>query len=233
MNKSERAYTLLRDRIITCAIAPDVPLRVQALGQDTGLGLTPVREALRRLEAEKLVTATANQGFRTAAITLASLRDLEASRLLIETALISDAIARGDDSWEAGIVAAHHQLAKEPAPLGTGDAAQNALWAVRHRAFHDALVAAAGSDWLKGFHAQISAQLERIFHFTMAERSRADSPASGATGDAAGDLLRASFAIAPHTALMQACLDRDTETALKLLDHHIRHAAAYFDAALG
>jgi len=139
MSKSELAYDFLRDRIVTTRIPPDTPLRIQTLGRDSGFGSTPVREALFRLEAEKLVVSEVNCGFKSAPISIEKVKDLEHSRLVIETALLRDAIETGADDWEGRIVATHYQLAKLTLPVDTEDAGDHRNWAIKHKNFHAAL----------------------------------------------------------------------------------------------
>ena len=92
-SKSEMAYQFLLKQLIEAKIPPEAPLRIPALGKESGLGVTPMREALRRLESERFVVMENNRGFRAAAVTQAELMDLEGCRLVIETALLREAIA--------------------------------------------------------------------------------------------------------------------------------------------
>ena len=62
MNKQERTYTILRDRIHSGSIAPLARLNIDALARELGVSPIPVREALRRLEAEGWVRFTPNVG---------------------------------------------------------------------------------------------------------------------------------------------------------------------------
>ena len=59
---AERAYTGLRDRILTLDLAPGAPLQEEALGAQLGVGRTPLREAIKRLEAESLVAIYPRRG---------------------------------------------------------------------------------------------------------------------------------------------------------------------------
>ena len=223
-SKSDAAYSVLRERIISGAIAPDVPLRIQALGDETGFGSTPVREALRRLEAESLVVSEVNVGFRSASISIDEVRDLENSRLVIETAMLEASIAQGDDVWESRIVAAHYQLAKLDLPIDTTSPEAQSNWSEKHQAFHDALLAASRSKWLRSFQTQIAEQLERNFRFTMGE------PLQKRLQESEEDraLLRQALGIEHHTLLMQAALDRDGKSAIALLEEHIQFASTFF-----
>jgi DNA-binding GntR family transcriptional regulator len=62
VNKQERTYTVLRDRIHSGAFAPQARLNIDALARELGVSAIPVREALRRLEAEGWVRFQPNVG---------------------------------------------------------------------------------------------------------------------------------------------------------------------------
>ena len=67
-SKSQRCYTLLRQRIIDGAYEPGQRLVLDTIGRELGVSVVPVREAVRRLEAEGLVTFERNVGARVAEI---------------------------------------------------------------------------------------------------------------------------------------------------------------------
>jgi DNA-binding GntR family transcriptional regulator len=56
-NAAETAYAVLREAIVTNALKPGTRLRAEELARQIGVSKTPVREALRKLQAEELVTA--------------------------------------------------------------------------------------------------------------------------------------------------------------------------------
>lgn len=62
MNKTERAYAALRGRILQGTYAPGQRLILATLAAELGVSSVPVREALRRLEAEGWVTFKPNIG---------------------------------------------------------------------------------------------------------------------------------------------------------------------------
>jgi DNA-binding GntR family transcriptional regulator len=62
VNKQERTYTILRDRIHSGAHPPQARLNIDALARELGVSAIPVREALRRLEAEGWVRFRPNVG---------------------------------------------------------------------------------------------------------------------------------------------------------------------------
>ncbi|MGH2397199.1 MAG: GntR family transcriptional regulator, partial [bacterium] len=76
ISKTDAAYRTLRREILAAHLAPGTALKFDALGAAYGLGRTPLREALSRLEAEHLVTASRNRGFAVAPVSRAELEDL-------------------------------------------------------------------------------------------------------------------------------------------------------------
>lgn len=59
---SELAYTALRDMIVTLEIAPGAPIHEERLSRTVGVGRTPMREAIKRLESEDLVVIYPRRG---------------------------------------------------------------------------------------------------------------------------------------------------------------------------
>ena len=55
-NAAETAYAVLREAIVTNALKPGTRLRADDLAKRLGVSKTPVREALRKLQAEELIT---------------------------------------------------------------------------------------------------------------------------------------------------------------------------------
>ncbi|GAA5152711.1 GntR family transcriptional regulator [Microbacterium pseudoresistens] len=63
-SKSERAYAWMRERISAHAFGPGYRLVLSSIADELGMSVVPVREAVRRLEAEGLVTFERNVGAR-------------------------------------------------------------------------------------------------------------------------------------------------------------------------
>lgn len=68
VSKSERAYRWIRDRIATRSFGPGYRLVLGDVAGELGMSVVPVREAIRRLEAEGLVTFEHNIGARVALV---------------------------------------------------------------------------------------------------------------------------------------------------------------------
>jgi DNA-binding GntR family transcriptional regulator len=66
---AERAYIALRDMIVTLQLPPGSPLE-EAIGTRLGIGRTPLRDAIKRLEAESLVVIYPRRGTFVADVNL-------------------------------------------------------------------------------------------------------------------------------------------------------------------
>jgi DNA-binding GntR family transcriptional regulator len=81
--KSERAYRLLEEMIVTMELEPGTLLSESRLVAQLGLGRTPVREALQRLATESLVEIMPRRGIRITDINIRQqLRLLEVRRMI-------------------------------------------------------------------------------------------------------------------------------------------------------
>jgi GntR family carbon starvation induced transcriptional regulator len=229
-NKTETAYRLLRRDILAARLMPGAPLKVNALRNAYGVGWTPLREALSRLEAERLVTAISNRGFAVAPVSRDELQDLTEARRVIELPLLLESIEQGDSEWEAAVVTAHYRLSRcKTAAEDPSDEAIDA-WDERHEEFHAALLSAAKSSWLKRFRTTIADQLRRhhrVLSLTPTLRAAAAGRRSGF--EQALSALQEAQSIEAHTALMEAALDRDLDRATALMTEHITHTVNVYD----
>jgi DNA-binding GntR family transcriptional regulator len=81
---ADRAYNDLRDRIVTLRIAPGAPIDEDVLGGELGIGRTPVREAIKRLALENLVTVFPRRGTFASEINITDLADISDVRAQLE-----------------------------------------------------------------------------------------------------------------------------------------------------
>jgi len=82
--KKDYALALIREKIVAGELEPGTRLRLTDLARHLDISLTPVREALRQLEAEGLVAGTAHRGVRVSTADPAQLRDVYVARRLLE-----------------------------------------------------------------------------------------------------------------------------------------------------
>jgi len=219
--KTEAAYQLLRRDILTTRLMPGAPLKLSALRGTYGVGWTPLREALSRLEAERLVTAISNRGFAVAPVSRAELEDLARARMVVEIPLFQESMEKGGREWEDAVVTAHYRLARCKTAVDDPSDAAVDQWDENHEAFHAALLSAATSSWLLRFRSTISDQLRRHHRFLgLAPTLRAAAGLKDGYEEAM-NALREAMAIEHHTAIMEAALDRDVERAKALMTAHI------------
>jgi DNA-binding GntR family transcriptional regulator len=201
--RAQDAYSALRADIVHGALAPDQPLRLAQLRLRYGHSFSPLREALNRLESERLVVARPLRGFVVAPFSMDDMLDATRARVLIECEALRLSIARGDAAWERNLVAAFHAL-DHAVRLQAGADEIEPL----HDAFHLALIAACGSPRLLAFAAQLARETQR---YRWAALSAAQKGAR--------DLRR------EHRALMQAALARDGAKACQTLARHYQRTA--------
>ena len=207
-SQADHAYRLLRREILHGALMPGEWLRAATLRAQYQLGLTPIREALFRLSSEGLVANENNRGCRVTSASRAELADLMATRRDIERLCLVQAIAVGDTGWEAEIVAALHVLSRTALPHHDTDAAGAEAWEMQHRRFHHALVSACPSAWLRRFWGTLADHSERYRKIRLLHHRQADALVR--------DVAR------EHQAIAEAVLARDADTAVALMDTHLR-----------
>src|SRR3954454_10764552 len=81
---ADRAYSALRDQIVTLAIPPGAPINEDALGRALKMGRTPVREAIKRLALENLVSVFPRRGTFASEINITDLAHISDVRVQLE-----------------------------------------------------------------------------------------------------------------------------------------------------
>src|SRR3990172_7845707 len=74
------AYTELREAIIIGAIAPGTPLRLEELARNLDMSISPVREAIRLLEAQGLAEYTPYRGARVTELSYEEMAEIYEAR---------------------------------------------------------------------------------------------------------------------------------------------------------
>ncbi len=81
---ADRAYIELRDRIVTLRISPGSPIDEDLIGEELAIGRTPVREAIKRLALENLVTVFPRRGTFASEINITDLAHISDVRGVLE-----------------------------------------------------------------------------------------------------------------------------------------------------
>lgn len=140
----ETTYRRLRDMLLFGALVPGQKVTIQGLVADLGAGMTPVREAIRRLTAEGALEPQDNRRVSVPRLTLAQLDELAFARLAVEPELARRACGRMDAAGKAGLVALDRAI---DAAIAAGDVPGYLRGNYR---FHFQLYAAAGAPILRG-----------------------------------------------------------------------------------
>lgn len=89
---AERAYNTIKRDILTCVLDQGTLVAQSQMVEQYDFGITPVREALKRLEAEGYVQSIPRFGFVITPITIKDVEDLYELRQVLETASVRMAI---------------------------------------------------------------------------------------------------------------------------------------------
>src|ERR1700749_4694926 len=91
---AEYALEQLRESIILGELPAGTPLRLDELARSLGMSISPIREAVRQLEALGLAQHVPHQGARVLDFDIDELRDLFAVRLSLESLAVRRAAER-------------------------------------------------------------------------------------------------------------------------------------------
>jgi DNA-binding GntR family transcriptional regulator len=138
----ERTYARLRDMVMFGHLEPGQPVTIQGLIRDLGAGMTPVREAIRRLVAEGALMAQDNRRVAVPPMTAALVDQVAFARLAIEPRLAELAAPAVTPDLLARLAAADAAVDRA---IGGGDIP---AYLAGNQAFHFALYEAAGAPVL-------------------------------------------------------------------------------------
>jgi len=204
-SRTEWAERRLRSTIVSGELPPGARVRVEELAEKWDVSPTPLREALRTLAGEGLITLRPQHGARVAEISPGEMEDVYATRMLLEPYVLRLSLERADEAWRARLDAAWDALERADAagastPLDLEPA---------HTAFHQALLAGAGSEALIRITGQLTIQSLRFRIL-----SRSSRP---------GGLHQAHL---EHAALYEASIALDEPRAIGLLAGHLGRTVA-------
>jgi len=153
VNKQERTYEILRDRIHTGVYAPMARLNIDALAREFGVSPIPVREALRRLEAQGWVRFRPNAGAIVSPVDATSWEQAMVTLAILEGAATAEAQRhlRKSDFTRLRKIAADMAGQDDPVRFGA-----------LNRRLHEAIVARCGNAWLLDLLGQTHDRLDRV-----------------------------------------------------------------------
>jgi DNA-binding GntR family transcriptional regulator len=139
---ADAATAELRERILSGELESGSPLRLEELARSLGMSISPIREAVRKLETLGLAVHVAHRGSRVKELDIGDLHDTYEARLALEPLAVARAAGRITEREveQARAELENYTLFHE---RGQRPAARAA-----HDAFHFTLYSASGSEWL-------------------------------------------------------------------------------------
>jgi GntR family transcriptional regulator, rspAB operon transcriptional repressor len=195
--RREEIYEQIRQDILSCKLAPGASLFEGALADIFEVSKSPIRDALSRLHAEKLVTVEPRKGYRVASVSLHDARELFEFRALLEQHCALSAAAEADD---AALAALDHF--RDLSAWGEdGFVAYN-------RAFHFAVLDLAPNRRIVETAIDLIEQFDRLVQLSVT----------------VFDNRNFQTLLSEHQAIIDALQARDGRRAGKLLNQHVARA---------
>ncbi|MDR1179794.1 MAG: GntR family transcriptional regulator [Spirochaetales bacterium] len=191
----EKVYSIIREDIVNCEMAPGSVICEDVLVERFGTSRTPIREALLRLQRERLVDIFPRQGTFVSRICLKDIYEIYQLRLMIEPQVARISCCNLD----SGILENFRDFFAHCATSGCS----YGQWFRQDRELHSYIIAGSGNNHLQQLYATIMNQnlRIRILAGKFPDRMHATNH--------------------EHIALLDALLARDADRAEKLMASHI------------
>ena len=191
---AEQAYCLLEEKLVTLQLAPGELIGEKALIESTGIGRTPVREAIQRLSAEGLLQILPRVGLMVTPLRRSDLMQIIETRRVLERLMVVKAAERAtpDQRQALRVLASHLDAA--------GDNLQ-VFFRLDHR-LDELLEAACNNRYLVKALTAMHSQCRRLWYL---HRHKLNLPRSAQL----------------HGGLARAVADEDGAGAIRALDEII------------
>ena len=196
----EEVAELLRQRIFQRALEPGSWIDEMKLAEEYGISRTPLREALKVLAAEGLVTMKVRRGAYVTEVSEKDLTDVYHLLSLLESDAAGVVAQRATDVELRELQSLQEELEAAAAP-GKVDRAH--FFAVNER-FHMRLLAIADNRWRDQMVADLRKVMKLNRHNSLLKAGRIDE------------------SLMEHRAIMAALLARDGEAAITCMQDHFK-----------
>ena len=201
---NEKAYEVLRQRLIGGFYSPGAQLKEEPLAKEFGLSRTPVRAALKRLIQEGLATDDAGQGVHVPMWGEADIEETFRLRMLLEPYAASLAATRGGEALV-------RELSDSNAQMSTSIRKQDVNGIQKaNRKFHQALLDHCGSPRLRTILEQMIDIPIIVRSFYLSDRAELDQ------------------SLRHHEELTLAAAAGDGESAMHAMQLHLRTSHSRF-----
>jgi len=199
------AYRAIQDRLVRLDIRPGAPINEEELCLSLGMGRTPVREALKRLEHERLVVAYPRRGTFATEINVTDLRHISEVRELLEPAAAASAARHATPADRTAFQALAGEVATAAGP---GDRPGQLM--TLDTQVHRAIYAATGNPYLEDTLIRYGNLATRIWCLFL---DRLEDMAAH---------------VGEHRALLEALISGDASQAARIARQHVTE----FDRAI-
>lgn len=193
----EEVAELLRQRIFSRELPPGAWIDELKIAEELGISRTPLREALKVLAAEGLVTAVPRRGCQVTELSEDDAQQLFPVMALLEGRCAYEAALRATDAELAELQRLHEDLEVSAAARDV-----NAYYRANH-AFHTRVQALAGNRWLD----RVTQELRKFMRMLRGRQLHWPG--------------RLEASIAEHRALIEALVQRDAPRAERLMHDHL------------
>ncbi len=163
-----QAYEAIKKDILTCELDPGGQIAQAQLAERYSLGLTPVREALKRLENEGYVQSIPRFGYLITPITASDVQELYELRLVLETEAVRMAAGRASEAALQALCEHAHFTYRY------GDRESYAAFLEANLQFHTQTALASGNRRLAELVRRTLGEMTRIFHLGLDLRDSAE-----------------------------------------------------------
>jgi len=193
----EEVAELLRQRIFSRELAPGSWIDEMKLAEEYGISRTPLREALKVLAAEGLVTMKVRRGAYVTEVSEKDLSDVYHLLSLLESDAAGVVAERASDAQIAELQSLHKQLEASAHN-------REKFFAINER-FHMRLLEIAGNRWRDQMVADLRKVMKLNRHNSLLKSGRVKE------------------SMLEHRALVEALARRDAKAAVKKMQEHFRN----------
>lgn len=198
-SKAEYVHETLRREIVNGVHPSGSSINQEEIASRLGVSITPVREALRRLESDGLVTYRAHRGATVSDLGVEAAEELRLLRAAVEGLTARLAAQRATDAQLADLTAVHERM------VANGRAHNSHALAEDSKLFHQMVADIGGPAFLSG-HVRAIRRNNPVLQTV----SRWNDPAN------------VDVYLEAHSRLLEALAARDEDTAERIMAEHIR-----------
>ena len=194
---TDQAYDILKEKIISKQFPPGMRLVDSQLAKDYGISRTPLRDAIRKLYEDGLVTSYSRKGYCVFQPSKDDILEIFEIRLMIDVAaarkLIAEILPNNKEAY-AVIEDFHNKFSM---------VAENEAFIKTDEGFHDKLIQMMGSNRLYEFYTEIRNQTRSFRRKTSVDKAR---------------IAKANN---HHERICRGLLDLDLDATIRAMTDHI------------